>query len=206
MTSNRGKLVEAQHRFSPLGYDVRALIINGEPPQVDEPQCDSLEQVADSKMEQGRRILQNLGRSSEALIVEDSGLFIETLGGFPGVYSAYVLDTVGCEGILRLMDAVDDRGAAFRAAACLWDGERVHTASGGCPGVLADAIRGSHGFGFDPIFIPHDLDESGQPLQDGSAGASSTGGLTFGEVDLSVKEGFSHRRRALDGLLDSLLG
>ena len=73
----------------------------------------------------------------------------------------------------------------------------VHVSRGICRGELSLEASGNEGFGFDPIFIPDAI------ITDGDT--RSTSGLTFADVDLSVKEQFSHRRKALDGLIELLL-
>ena len=191
MTGNAGKVREAKHALEPLGFNVQQLII--EDVEISEPQCDDLEIVARSKLEQAHPYLPN---KNDALMVEDAGLFVDHLHGFPGVYSAYVLKTIGCEGLLRLMSEEPERGAEFQAVAALLLDEKVHVSRGICRGVLAMNQSGSEGFGFDPIFVPDDVETDG--------GRHSTNGLTFADVDLSIKEQFSHRRKALDGLMDQL--
>ncbi len=52
-------------------------------------------------------------RYGDGLAVDDSGLFIRSLAGFPGVYSSYAFQTLGNDGILALLDGVTDRGATF---------------------------------------------------------------------------------------------
>jgi len=199
MTGNQGKLLEAKHAFSKLGYNVEQFTINGKVPEIIEPQCTALDEVANAKISQGIELLKSIGKENDALLVEDSGLFIEELVDFPGVYSSFVLETIGCEGILKLMERNENRNASFRASACLWDGKEIHQGSGICSGILVDSIRGSNGFGYDPIFIPFDiLEENSDKVQ------ISTNGLTFGEVEIGVKERFSHRKKALDNLLLSL--
>ena len=191
MTGNTGKVHEAKHALQPLGFDVKQLKVKGF--ELVEPQCDDLEIVARSKLEQASPFLPN---SNDALMVEDAGLFVDELNGFPGVYSAYVLETIGCQGILNLLEDSEARGAQFEAvAAMLLDGS-VHVSRGVCRGELALSPSGSEGFGFDPIFIPEDIDIDDEPV--------SIKGLTFADVDLSVKEQFSHRRKALDGLIELL--
>ena len=191
MTGNAGKVREAKHALEPLGFDVHQLRVDGI--DIMEPQCDDLEIVAGEKLRQAQPYLPD---SKDALLVEDAGLFVDGLDGFPGVYSAYVLRTVGCEGMLKLMKDNVNRGAEFQAvAALLLDGE-VHLSKGICRGTLALHPSGHDGFGFDPIFIPDDFEKEGTN--------HSTKGLTFADVDLSVKEQFSHRRKALDGLIELL--
>tara|TARA_B100000287_G_scaffold17769_1_gene17863 strand:+ start:267 stop:887 length:621 start_codon:yes stop_codon:yes gene_type:complete len=191
MTGNAGKVREAKHALEPLGFNVQQLVIEGV--DISEPQCDDLEIVARSKLEQAHLHLPN---KNDALMVEDAGLFVDHLNGFPGVYSAYVLKTIGCDGLLRLMGEEPARGAEFQAVAALLLDGKVHISRGICRGVLAMNQSGSEGFGFDPIFVPDDVDIDGD--------RHSTNGLTFADVDLSIKEQFSHRRKALDGLIEQL--
>jgi XTP/dITP diphosphohydrolase len=208
LTGNEGKLAEAKHHLQPMGYDVRRLEVEGD--TVVEPQASDLETVARSKLEQARS---HLPSPQAKVLVEDAGLFIEALNGFPGVYSAYALDTLGCHGVLRLLAHLtsDDpvqakrlRFARFQAVAGLWDGERMLFGVGECPGSISNEVQGEGGFGFDPVFIPADLDAEGQPLPPDVLGDVSTHGTTFGAVDVEKKQAFSHRRRALDDLLRQL--
>ena len=191
MTGNAGKVREAKHALEPLGFYVQQLVIEGV--DISEPQCDDLEIVARSKLEQASI---HLPSQNDGLMVEDAGLFVDHLNGFPGVYSAYVLKTIGCEGMLRLMGAEPARGAEFQAVAALLIDGNVHVSRGICRGVLAMNASGNEGFGFDPIFVPDDVHINGIE--------HSTNGLTFADVDLSVKEQFSHRRKALHGLIEQL--
>ena len=191
MTGNVGKVREAKHALEPLGFDVKQLTVEGV--EISEPQCDDLEIVARSKLHQAQA---HLPHPDDALMVEDAGLFVDALDGFPGVYSAYVLKTIGCNGMLKLMEGNNNRNAEFQAvAALLLDGD-VFISRGVCQGVLAAKASGEDGFGFDPIFVPNDLEREGI--------LHATNGLTFADVDLSIKENFSHRRKALDGLLELL--
>ena len=191
MTGNVGKVREAKHALEPLGFEVKQLIVEGV--EISEPQCDDLEIVARAKLQQAQA---HLPHPDDALMVEDAGLFVDALDGFPGVYSAYVLSTLGCNGMLKLMKGNNNRNAEFQAvAALLLDGD-VFIARGVCKGVLAAEASGEDGFGFDPIFVQNDIEREGF--------VQTTNGLTFADVDLSVKENFSHRRKALDGLLELL--
>jgi XTP/dITP diphosphohydrolase len=191
MTGNAGKVREAKHALEPLGFNVQQLVIEGV--DISEPQCDDLEIVTRSKLEQAHVHLPN---QNDGLMVEDAGLFVDHLNGFPGVYSAYVLKTIGCEGVLRLLGEKPARGAEFQAVAALLIDGNIHVSRGICRGVLAMNASGNEGFGFDPIFVPDDIHLDGR--------VHSTNGLTFADVNLSVKEQFSHRRKALDGLIEQI--
>jgi len=112
-------------------------------------------------------------------LADDSGLFIDALQGFPGVYSAHAFRTIGSAGVLRLMRGVRDRTARFECRFLLRRGGRHRILSGTCRGRIATAMRGSDGFGFDPIFIPE--------------GASRT----FAQMSTEEKNALSHRGRAV---------
>jgi XTP/dITP diphosphohydrolase len=191
MTGNSGKVREAKHALQPLGFDVVQLQVEGV--EITEPQADDLEDVARSKIEQA---IPHLPSPHDALLVEDAGLFVDSLDGFPGVYSAYALKTIGFNGLLNLLKDSTQRSGAFHAVAALWlDGE-VHVSRGICNGEIAMQASGIDGFGFDPVFIPHPIQTDGREY--------STDGKTFADIDLKEKEMFSHRRKALDGLIQIL--
>lgn len=113
--------------------------------------------------------------------IEDSGLFISALNGFPGVFSSYVFKTIGNEGILKLMHNVENRDAKFVSVIGFYDGE-LHIFRGECNGRIANEIRGNKGFGYDPIFIPKGCNK------------------TFGEMEREEKNKYSHRGKAVTKL------
>jgi len=76
------------------------------------------------------------------VVVDDTGLYIDALKGFPGPFSSYVFKKIGCEGILRLMDKADNRGAVFVSAVGYCDGKRLLTFRGECRGTITDRMRG----------------------------------------------------------------
>ncbi|DAC09000.1 MAG TPA: non-canonical purine NTP pyrophosphatase [Candidatus Poseidoniaceae archaeon] len=206
LTGNEGKVAEAKHHLEPLGHDVVQLSVEG----IVEPQADELETVARAKLEQAKAHLPN---QDDWLMVEDAGLFVEALDGFPGVYSSYALSTLGCHGLLRLLDHLhsDDlhveaglRRAEFKAIAALMTPDGIFIGEGACMGRIAPAVDGEGGFGFDPVFIPRDLDLSGAPAEIGVQGEVSTHGRTFAAVDMDLKAKFSHRTEALQDLLSQL--
>ena len=149
--------------------------------EIDEIQADNLEDVVRDCMKQ----LQV--RGARNYIIDDSGLFIDALGGFPGVYSAYALKTLGCRGIIKLMKGINDRAARFRCCiGCNAEdlGEIVISAE--AVGTIIDEERGGGGFGFDPIFLPSGYDK------------------TFSELPLDEKNLISHRGKAINSLRASL--
>ena len=187
LTGNAGKLVEATQFFAPLGYQVEQFLIDGEVPAVIEPQADDLRFVALSKIEQAAAYLDASGQKA-AVLVEDAGLFIDELNGFPGVYSASILKQLGLSGILKIMTGMNERSAEFRACAVLWDSEQFIFGEGVCRGTITEEIRGVEGFGYDPIFSPEEENTE----------------RTFGEMNRTEKGGYSHREKALKSLINQL--
>lgn len=176
VTGNKGKFVEVQKKFSELNIEVIQKDV-GYP----EIQAINLEDVALYGAEHIQK------RISHPFILEDAGLFIDNLDGFPGVYSAYVYHTIGCKGILRLMENMrgDDRKAVFRsvfAFAASDDTPRLFI--GECPGKITTKEIGENGFGYDPIFIA-----------DGES-------KTFAQMKIDDKNNLSHRGKSLDKLID----
>ncbi len=121
-------------------------------------------------------------------LIDDSGLFIDALHGFPGVYSAYAFKTIGNDGILRLMENVPEgnRTAHFETVFALGGAGETLLFRGDCSGKIADKTRGTDGFGYDPIFIADDGD-----------------GRTFGEMSVAEKNEISHRGRAVRKMMEN---
>ena len=167
VTGNPHKVREAGDILSPLGITVEQN--NCGYPELQE---DNLEAIAKFGAQWAADKL------GQEVMVDDSGLFIEALGGFPGPYSAYVFDTLGNERILKLMEDETNRSAVFRCViGYCRPGEEARVFSGEVAGKIANKIRGSAGFGYDPIF--------------------EVNGATFGEMNDEEKNRLSHRYRAL---------
>ena len=180
LTSNEGKLREAKHALEPKGYEILSQNV-----QFVEIQAKDLATVAHNKIEQ---IAEYLGAEwIEGVMVEDAGFFIDEYPGFPGVYSAHILESLGLEGILRLMHGRKNRGAEFRATIVLQIESEKIVAQGWCRGRISEEIRGKGGFGYDPLFIPDDGD-----------------GRTFAEMTLDEKKVLSHRGNAMERLVTLL--
>ncbi|MBZ6494188.1 XTP/dITP diphosphatase [Natrinema longum] len=137
-----------------------------------EVQCDSLAEIAAYG---AREAFEELG-SDDPVLVDDAGLFVDALGGFPGPYSAYVEDTVGVERLWRLAEAEENRRARFRTVLAYADENGTETFDGTVAGTLV-APRGDGGFGYDPIF--------------------EYNGQTMAEMSTEEKNAISHRGRAL---------
>ncbi|HJJ97471.1 MAG TPA: hypothetical protein O0X38_07570, partial [Methanocorpusculum sp.] len=100
-----------------------------------EPQADSVEEIARAKAEQAYAAL------GVPLIVDDTGLFIDALSGFPGPFAAYVQDTIGNAGVLRLMEGRERRSAHFATAVAYADADGIRVFSGRVDGTITTAER-----------------------------------------------------------------
>ena len=171
VTSNR-------HKFSEVSAILRDYAIPVEMASLElrEIQADTLEEIAAEKAREACR------RVGGPAMVEDTGLFIDSLNGFPGPYSAYVFRTIGNQGILRLVEGAPDRGATFQSVfACCRPGGSPECFPSAVTGAIAPECRGG-GWGYDPIFI-----------------AEGASGRTYGELG-DEKNRLSHRRMALEDL------
>lgn len=169
VTGNPGKAAEAAVGLQSFGIEVVAY----HAPTL-EIQADTLEAVARTKAESVR------GRVPPPYFVEDAGLFLHGLAGFPGIYSAHAYRTLGCEGLLRLLRPRDSRRATFRAVIALVEGGAPpRLFAGQVRGRLATRAGGAGGFGFDPVFVA-----------DGQT-------RTFAQLPAAEKSRISHRGRAL---------
>ncbi len=135
-----------------------------------------------------------LTHTAEPTLAEDSGLEVDALGGQPGIYSARYAgepsdDAANNAKLLRDLAQVPapDRTARYHSAFALAlpDG-RVESATGQVEGTIAPRCTGTHGFGYDPLFVPEGYDQ------------------TFGVLDPGVKRAIGHRQRALRALLPKL--
>lgn len=172
VTGNAHKFGEAESILKHFGINISHKNLH-----LEEMRSDSIEEIARASA------LDAYAKEGVPLFVEDSGLFIPSLGGFPGAYSAWAFGKIGNEGILKLAKGKE---AEFRACIAYANQNGAKTFTGIVKGRISEAIRGKEGFGYDPIFIP-----------DKFPGVRHSGEKTFAEVP-EMKDALSHRRRALE--------
>ena len=140
-SSNKNKFEEATNITSKFGLKLKFLRSH-----LQEIQAETLEEIARHKA------IQAFSICSKPVIVEDAGLFIKSLNGFPGPYSSYVFDTIGNKGILRLVNM--QRDAVFRSTVAYCErSDDVHLFGANVDGMISKKEQGKR-WGFDPIFIP----------------------------------------------------
>ena len=171
VTTNEGKFRELSHILEGRGIAIERL--DRDYPEL---QADTLEEVV-------RHALDVLGKKLDDFIIDDSGMFVQALHGFPGVYSSHAFRTIGADGILRLLKGESNRVAQFETVLGLRRRGKNRIVKGECLGTISQAPRGVSGFGFDPIFVPQ-----GQKR-------------TLAEMTADEKNAMSHRGNAARALM-----
>lgn len=172
VTGNAGKLAEAR-RIVGSGLESIAL-------DLPEIQSRDLEEVLVAKADAARTA------AGGAIVVEETGLELSALGGFPGPFVRWMLEAVGAAGIARCALALGDARAVARCALLAIDGERRLFAEGATTGHLILPPRGEGGFGWDSVFVP-----TGEQR-------------TYGEMSDAEKDAIGHRGRAWRVLLEQV--
>lgn len=174
ITSNYGKFIEFQKLFKSYGIGVEHCNIH-----YDEVQTYNLEEVVYKGMNE------IIKRGVEDFIIDDSGLFVDALRGFPGVWSAYVQRTIGNRGLLKLMENIGNRRAEFRCCIGCYIRNECIVVTGSCIGEISLSEVGENGFGFDPIF-------------------TIDGKRSFSQIPVDDKNMISHRGNAVRSLVDKI--
>jgi XTP/dITP diphosphohydrolase len=177
-TRNRHKLDEIRAILNMPGLDLVSCVDYPQVPEVVED-GDTLEQNAIKKA-------QELAAATGLwTLADDTGLEVDALSGAPGVISARYAGepsdaAANISRLLSELESVDERRARFRTVIALSSpsGE-TRTVDGVCEGTITKKPRGDHGFGYDPVFLPEESDE------------------TFAELTADAKNRISHRARAL---------
>ena len=189
-TGNAHKVVEIEAILAPAMPGVRFVAL-GELGDFPDPVEDG-QTFFDNALIKARAAQEQTGLAMA--VADDSGLCVDALDGAPGIYSArwageHGNDAANNERLMREMDGVADeaRTARFHSSVVLVRGDEVLRGDGDCEGVVGHVPRGSHGFGYDPLFLP-----------------AETPGKTMAELTLDEKNQISHRFHALEDLASKL--
>lgn len=193
-TTNPNKAQEIRQIFATSGLGIELLDLPLDAPDVEETE--------DTFLGNARlKAASVVNETGVAAIAEDSGIEVEALGGAPGVRSARFAgeppdEQANVDKVLTDLTArqgPESRRARFvTVAVAMWPDGREVSAEGTVEGWIAEERRGSGGFGYDPVFVPFELD-----------------GRTFGEIaerSPDAKHALSHRGRAFRVLAEKLRG
>jgi XTP/dITP diphosphohydrolase len=178
------------HKLRELGEILDAMELVPLPAEVELPPEDA-DTFAANALAKARAAREATG---SATIADDSGIEAAALGGAPGTRSARfagpdATDEENLALLLREIEGQPDRRVAYVAALAYVDEDgEEHLFEGRCEGTLAEEPRGSGGFGYDPAFVPDEVDD----------------GRTMAQLDPAEKNAISHRGRAARKLADYL--
>ncbi|MQR94449.1 non-canonical purine NTP pyrophosphatase [Fictibacillus phosphorivorans] len=130
VTTNKGKIASAEK-------DLKHIKVIPIETELSEPRSDDIKEIAKQKVLQAYSIVQR------PCIALDSGFFVSELNGFPRAYVNHMLDTIGIDGILKLLGDVENRYAEFRSCLAYYDGEEIRYFESKSPGVVSEEIRGT---------------------------------------------------------------
>ena len=175
---NKGKIAECQFLLAPSHYQVIGMEEAGF--------ADDIEETGSTLMENAlikARYIHE--KTHDAVLAEDSGLFVDALDGAPGIYSARYAgnhgdDKANWQLLLKNMEGISRRNARFETCLCYIDAQgNEHFFTGVLQGKIAYEASGSFGFGYDPVFIPEGYEVSNACLEP------------------AVKNSMSHRAEAI---------
>lgn len=127
VTSNKGKIASAER-------NLRGIKVNGYDADLIEPRSDDVVEIAVKKVLQAYEVV------GKPCISLDAGLFINSLNGFPRAYVNHMLDTIGIEGLVKLMEEKEDRQCEFRECLAYYDGKNLQTFESKTIGDIASSI------------------------------------------------------------------
>ena len=144
VTGNWAKILSARQILEPLGFEIDQVKLD-----VPEIQNDDIAEVAKFSAKWASEKLKC------DVLKNDSGLFVDELGGFPGPYTHYVDDKLGEDGILKLLDGVENRKAHFEEVLAYVEyGKDPVVFKSITNGIISKEKSGEYGWSWDFIFIP----------------------------------------------------
>ena len=150
VTGNWAKISSAKQILEPIGIEVDNVKM-----ETTEIQADTVEEVAMHSAKEASEKLKC------AVLKNDTGLYVEALGGFPGPYTHYVDERLGEDGILKLLEGIEDRRAYFIEAFAYCEyGEEPIVFKSITKGSIAKEKSGKYGWSWDFIFIPDGYDKT----------------------------------------------
>jgi non-canonical purine NTP pyrophosphatase (RdgB/HAM1 family) len=169
VTGNTNKLREASQI---LGCSLNQCEVDG----LIEMQTSDVSELVVHKLNQAYEAIGN------PVLVEDSGLIFTDWNGLPGALVKWFENSVGCAGMIQMLDNFSNREAVAVCYAAVRFGETVRVAKGEARGTIAFEERGTNGFGWDTIFVPEGKEQ------------------TFAEMEPKEKNAISHRKKAFEEL------
>lgn len=168
ITANSMKAREAREILAKFGIEIQQRML-----EIDEIQDKDAERVAK------RKALDSFRMIKKPLIVEDTGLYIHAMNGYPGTLIKHFFNSIGPQGILEYLHGKDRSAEAVTVVACCDSTGKVKTFRGKVAGRISEYVADGYNFAWDRIFVPAGYDK------------------TYAEIGAEVKNRISQRRLAL---------
>jgi XTP/dITP diphosphohydrolase len=179
-SANKGKIKEIKEIFSDMEVIPYSDILG----EFDIPETGTT--FKENAIIKAKTIYEKLNDENTIVISDDSGITIKELNNEPNIYSARYagIDATSEENLQKVINNLKAQNtkssdAFYTACICVYKKDGCFTTHGFMYGTVIDQAKGNNGFGYDPIFIPEGFDK------------------TLGELNPKVKEGLSHRHKAL---------
>jgi len=169
VTGNPNKVREAREI---LGVPLEQVQVDG----LHEIQTSNVEELVEHKVRSAWEVLRC------PVMVEDSALVFSAWNGLPGALVKWFEESVGCQGMLTMLQPFSNREAKALCLVAAFDGQEILIGKGEVCGTVAREVRGTHGFGWDVLFIPQGHQR------------------TYAEMPPEEKNAISHRRLAFEAL------
>lgn len=129
VTHNKGKIESAKKQLEGVDFKVFEY-------DLEEPRSDDISYISEYKVKEAYNLV------NKPCISLDCGFWIDELDGFPRAFVNFALDTIGIEGILKLMEGKENRACRFTECLSYYDGKKLHQFMGKHEGILSDKILG----------------------------------------------------------------
>ncbi len=130
VTHNKGKIASAQNSLRDVNFKIYEY-------ELDEPRSEDIRKISEAKVREAYEIVK------KPCIALDSGFFIDELGGFPKSFVNFSLETIGVNGILKLMEGKENRNCAFKECLSYFDGKELYQFEGLHKGTISKEILGN---------------------------------------------------------------
>lgn len=130
VTHNKGKIASAKNQLKDVEFKIYEY-------ELEEPRSDDIKYISQYKVKEAYKIV------NKPCISLDSGFWIDELNGFPRAYVNHALDTIGLEGILKLMEGKENRSCRFTECLSYYDGKELHQFMGRHEGTISNEILGN---------------------------------------------------------------
>ena len=131
VTHNKGKIASANRQLEGVNFKVFEY-------DLEEPRSDDIKYISEYKVKEAYKLV------NKPCISLDSGFWIDELDGFPRAFVNFALDTIGINGILKLMENKENRNCRFTECVSYYDGEELYQFMGKHEGTLSKEILGNN--------------------------------------------------------------